>query len=230
MMGKPIISALIFFAEKERFDMISAKVHDMIEVALLFFVLWAVWKFFKSGYRSFLNRMFHAYIGKCLTNYQYRHWGEHGYPIPEVNEIAYRILKEFNDGLDEVAAKIHSHALEYGALLYCKTIHVPVHIADPNLYKAIDVLKQKFYSMYGLYFDDTDKKRSERNHFQIGVQNKKSGNLPLYFAGRTTQGIMDSLRDLKLDDPDDKDGTELVITFSVCTPYTKPGYWHKHHC
>lgn len=210
--------------------MFSAKVHDMIEVALLIFVLWTVWKFFKSGHRSFLRRMFNAYLGKCLTDYQYRHWGEHAYPIPEVNEIAWHILREFNDGLTEAEEKIRNHALEYGAILYCKTIHIPYHIADPNLYKAIDVLKRKFYSMYGTYFDDTDKKRSERNHFQIGVQNKKSGNLPLYFVGRTELGIMQALRELKLDDPDDNDGTEVVVTFSVCTPYTKPGYWHKRYC
>jgi hypothetical protein len=210
--------------------MFAAKVHDMIEVTLLCFLLWAIWGCFKSFYRSFLARMFQSYFTKAILKYQFDHWGK-SFRKEDLDavKIAFAVMSELVEDIDVAGPKIRSHALEHGAILYCKTVHLPVHIADPNLYKAIDILKQLFYKMHGTHFDSSDPK-CPRNFFQIGVQTKKSGCLPLYFVGRTVQGIMESLRDLRLDDPEDKEGTELVIEMSILTPYTKPGYYYKRYC
>ena len=179
------------------------------------------------------NRILSRIAGKHLNNKlnQFDKQGHYQYPFyinPKMSMIIQLILNGMDKTLKPQGQKTRDHLFRYQSILFRTKIHLPIRADDPDLYCAIDVIKQMFYRMYGIYRDPHT--QDMRNHMDLNVQLADGQDISHLVSQMSLEQALHNLRMRDIPAQDDDRGLFIVVNMSVATPATPKNYNYARYC
>lgn len=166
-----------------------------------------------------------SYFRGVLRIYDCKDKTQPAYTDADSKEVARLIIGQMSFALDQQTKSVTTHAGRHKAILFRTTLWLPTHIADPALYKGIEIVKHMFYETYGTFLSSEG--NGLRNHCDIAVITANRQDLTPYIHRQPLERIIKVLSELRLDDPSNRDGCYLGITMSMPSPIANRHYNYR---
>lgn len=192
--------------------------------AVKFIVVYSCLRFCQLLAQMYINKFFIvAGLESSIHNYS-RRLATHPQSQlnPETHEIVHAIIRQMTLALEYHQKKILRHAIEEHAILFTTLVWLPTLLTDPNLFEALDILKQKFYTMHGVY--PNPKNRDRRNKLDLRIQTTSGKDLTKHFDNMRPNEIAAFLREIE---GTENSGCNIMVHMSIINPVTPKKYDYK---
>lgn len=197
--------------------------YAIVRFLVCFTLTWHTTKFVLACVRLYRDQFtFQKELARKLKNYDRRSAYHKYFTLdPAIAAIAEVIMVQLINGMAGQERKMRSHALYHRAILYKTTFYLPTHLTDPNLYKAIDLIKNRFFQTYAA--DDGHVVDRSKHQMDFHIFTTRAHDVSNTIQTMKDYGHFVDIRKLV---PHDEAGCILVVSLSITSSLTKAKYDH----